>query len=104
MNAKTFCFDLDGTLCTNTNGEYDKALPIQNRIKIVNRLYREGHKIIIESARGSTTKTDWYDLTHRQLREWNINHHLLRVGVKIEADVYVDDKAAMAGTFFARHK
>ena len=45
-------FDLDGTLCTNTNGKYKDAKPIKERIEKVNNLYEEGNQIIILTARG----------------------------------------------------
>ena len=47
-----YCFDLDGTLCTNTNGNYKDAKPYKDRISKVNSLFNDGHIIIIESARG----------------------------------------------------
>ena len=50
---KTYCFDLDGTLCTNTEGDYDSAEPFPERIKKVNELYQEGNQILIFTARGS---------------------------------------------------
>ena len=63
-----YCFDLDGTLCTNTDGEYEKALPFYDRIQVVNRLYDSGHTIIIETARGSVTKINWFESTTNQLK------------------------------------
>ena len=42
-----YCFDLDGTLCTNTNGKYELAKPFIERIEIVNELHKNGNKIII---------------------------------------------------------
>ena len=29
-----YCFDIDGTICTNTNGDYEKAEPLTDRINI----------------------------------------------------------------------
>ena len=49
---KIYVFDIDGTICTNTLGEYDKAEPIAPRINVVNELYDSGHKIIFQTARG----------------------------------------------------
>lgn len=95
-----YCFDLDGTLCTTIDGEYEKSTPIDARIAFVNKLYDEGHTIIIETARGSVTGKDWFKLTIAQLKEWNCNYHLLRVGTKIYADFYIDDKAINDKEFF----
>ena len=95
----TYCFDLDGTLCTNTEGEYDKAEPFLDRIFIVNNLYDSGNTILIDTARGSTTKIDWYELTKKQLSNWGVKYHELRVGIKLTADLYIDDKS-INETFF----
>lgn len=89
----TYCFDLDGTLCTNTEGKYDEAKPFLDRISVVNNLYELGNTILIDTARGSTTKIDWYELTKEQLSNWGVKYHKLRVGVKLTADLYVDDKS-----------
>ena len=95
----TYCFDLDGTLCTNTEGEYNKAEPFLDRISVVNNLYDLGNTILIDTARGSTTKIDWYELTKEQLSNWGVKYHELRVGIKLTADLYVDDKS-INETFF----
>lgn len=95
-----YCFDLDGTLCTNTDGDYINAKPILSRIKKLNELHENGNKIIIDTARGSTTGIDWYELTKTQLNEWGVNYHNLRVGVKLNADIFVDDKGINDKLFF----
>ena len=101
-NIMIYCFDLDGTLCEQRQLDYDKARPFKERIDIVNHLYDEGHHIIIDTARGSgaTKGKDWYDITKNQLDSWGLKYHELRTGVKFSADVYVDDKAQIAGEFF----
>jgi hydroxymethylpyrimidine pyrophosphatase-like HAD family hydrolase len=50
MEKFTYCFDFDGTLCTNTEGDYENAKPLHKRIEKVNELYAQGHKIIIFTA------------------------------------------------------
>ena len=87
-----YCFDIDGTLCTNTDGDYEKAQPFYDVIEQVNRIYDEGHRIILYTARGSTTGIDWRQLTLDQLREWGVRYHELYMG-KPTADIYIDDKA-----------
>jgi len=89
----TYCFDLDGTLCTTEGGRYEKAKPIPEAIERVNQLYEAGHRIIIDTARGSGTGQDYAELTRRQLQEWGLRCHELRCGAKIPADVYVDDRS-----------
>ncbi len=96
---KRYCFDLDGTLCTNTEGDYEKAEPLINRIKLVNKLYLDGQFILIFTARGTMTGIDWRELTERQLREWGVSYHELQLG-KPFAEIYVDDRAISDGDFF----
>lgn len=90
-----YCFDIDGTLCTNTWGEYEQAEPYPAAIDAVNRLHDEGHVILLYTARGSTTGVDWRALTAEQLLRWNVRYHELHFG-KPTADVYVDDRAVNA--------
>ena len=87
-----YCFDMDGTLCSNTDGTYERAVPNPTVISRVNALHDRGEGIIINTARGSTTGIDWKQLTERQLRDWGVRYHNLFMG-KPHADVYVDDKA-----------
>lgn len=87
-----YCFDIDGTLCTNTHGAYDTAQPFPERISIVNALYDAGHVIKLFTSRGTTTGIDWRSVTELQMLTWNVRYHELILG-KPEADVFVDDKA-----------
>lgn len=95
-----YCFDLDGTLCTNTEGQYEKAKPYTDRIIEVNKLFDEGHHIIIDTARGATTGLDWHELTSTQLNNWGVKYTKLRVGEKLNYDTLVDDKAHNDKEFF----
>jgi len=88
----TYCFDIDGTLCSNTEGDYGSATPFREIILEVNRLFAEGHRIILHTARGATTGIDWRELTERQMDTWGVRYHTLYMG-KPTADVYIDDKA-----------
>jgi SAM-dependent methyltransferase len=87
-----YCFDIDGTICTNTDGTYDQAEPFPGVISQVNALFDAGHRIIFFTARGSTTDIDWRPLTERQLADWKVRYHELRFG-KPHADLFIDDKA-----------
>jgi hypothetical protein len=95
-----YCFDLDNTLCLTNNGDYENSKPHYERINIVNSLYKDGNIIYIDSARGSTTKIDWLDLTKKQLESWGLKYHFLRVGVKFDADLFIDDKGTSDFSFF----
>lgn len=87
-----FCFDIDGTLCSNSHNDYNKAQPFLERIATVNKLFDEGNKILLFTARGSATGINWEQLTKLQLKEWNVKYHELKFG-KPHADVFIDDKS-----------
>ena len=89
---KNFCFDIDGTICTITDGKYNEAEPYQDRISQLNKLHEEGNKIILFTARGTSTGIDWKDITIAQLDKWGVNYDELLFGIP-EADFFVDDKA-----------
>ena len=88
---KTYVFDIDGTICTNTNGDYENARPFIERINFINKLHDEGNIIKYFTARGSTTGIDWRKLTEIQLKEWNAHYHELILG-KPDGDLFIDDK------------
>ena len=48
----TYVFDIDGTICSITDGDYNKAEPILERIEKINQLYDAGHTIHFQTARG----------------------------------------------------
>jgi hypothetical protein len=91
-SVKTLCFDLDGTLCTNTFGDYESAEPFPWAIARVNALAEQGHRIIVFTARGTATGIDWDEVTRGQLERWGVRYDELFFG-KPSADVYVDDRA-----------
>lgn len=100
-----YIFDLDHTLCDTQkqeNGDWDYvgALPYPGRIEKVNQLYEEGHYIIVETARGSVSRMNWYEKTHNQLVGFGLKFHELRTGVKFHGDYYVDDKGINSNDFF----
>lgn len=88
----TLCFDLDGTLCTNTGGAYETAQPLAWSIARLNALAAAGHRVIVLTARGSATGIDWRVTTEAQLERWGVRYDALHFG-KPSADVYVDDRA-----------
>ena len=91
-----YCFDLDGTLCTNTWGRYEEAELFLDCIAYVNQLYDAGHTIKIYTARGMSSGTDWTDLTEKQLTNWGVKYHELIMNSKPSADVIIDDIAINA--------
>ena len=104
---KTYVFDIDGTICSLTNGNYGFAVPYMDRIKKINELYDDGHTIIFQTARGmgrsnnssSYANRAFYDFTRKQLIDWGVKFHDLFLG-KPAGDVYIDDKGIKDGDFF----
>mgnify|MGYP001571360671 CR=1 FL=1 len=87
-----YCLDLDGTICSDTNGKYAEAKPIQEIIDKINTLYEQGNTITIYTARGATTGIDWRALTEKQLHKWGVKYHKLLMN-KPYGDLFVDDRA-----------
>ncbi len=96
----SYCFDIDGTICTNTHGDYEKAVPFRAVIEKINRLYEGGHRVLFFTARGGTTGIDWHERTRRQLDAWGVKYHRIIMG-KPEADLYIDDKTVPPEVFFS---
>ena len=96
---KNYCIDIDGTICTNTDGNYDKAEPFVDRINEINTLHKEGNKIILFTARGTGTGINWRDVTEFQFKKWNVKYHELKLGKPIY-DLFIDDKNANSEQFF----
>ena len=96
---KTYIFDIDGTICSQSQGDYSTAIPIQERIDKINQLYDGGNKIIFLTARGMGRTNNevfeayrlFYALTHSQLTSWGVKFHKLFLG-KPAGDLYIDDK------------
>ena len=85
--------DIDETICFyNGDRHYPDAIPSQQNIEKINKLYDEGHTIIYWTARGSITGLDWYEATRDQLNEWGCKYHNLSVGEKPAYDLLICDK------------
>jgi hypothetical protein len=93
----TYCFDVDGTLCTKAQ-DYKKAQPFSKMISMVNNLYDQGHTIVINTARGQQSGVDWEEYTIEQLKTWGVKFHRFYYG-KPSADYYIDDKAVKISDF-----
>lgn len=91
--------DIDGTICDNTNGEYNKAQPFRKNIGKINKLYDEGNTIIYWTARGTVTGIDWQQTTEAQLNNWGAKYHKCLLG-KPHFDLYVCDKSICSEKFF----
>lgn len=88
---KKFVFDIDNTILfseVDENGEYHLKDFDSVMVEKINRLYDEGHEIVIWTGR------HWNHLitTKMQLEGIELKYHTLLMG-KPYADKYVDDKA-----------
>ncbi|KKK71005.1 hypothetical protein LCGC14_2918280, partial [marine sediment metagenome] len=72
--------------------DYEQAIPDKPAIDQINKLYREGHTILLLTARGWVSDKEWGPLTAKQMEEWGLQYHALHM-TKPAADVYIDDRA-----------
>jgi capsule biosynthesis phosphatase len=96
------CFDLDNTLVTYPTipNDYSSVKPIQKMIQLLNVLKKNGHEIIIYTARRMKTHQnnvgkvikDIALVTINTLEKFNIPYDELIFGKPI-ADIYIDDRA-----------
>ena len=49
-NKKTYCFDIDNTICRTIKSNYKKSKPIKKNIDFINFLYEQGNIIKIYTA------------------------------------------------------
>jgi len=90
-NRKIYCFDLDGTICTE-HCSYELAKPVSHVVERIRQLYAQGHEIIIATARGAASGTCWRSLVEKQLSDWQVPFHHLVLN-KPYADFYIDNKS-----------
>ena len=92
-----FCFDIDGTLL-QTKYDVNNGYVVQwakiELIALLNKLYNEGHTIIIQTGR----HWKWLQQTKQQLEDYGIQYHTLVMG-NVVADVYINDKAFLPEDF-----
>jgi len=101
--------DLDETLCYyKDKRSYNLALPMEENIAKINKLFDAGCYIWVFTARGGSAKSKergicYYDFTHDQLVAWGLKFHALSTGskghngyTKMPYDLYICDKATTA--------
>lgn len=92
--------DIDGTICPQCDGDYEKLLPYSEAITTINRLFDDGYKIIFFTSRfmgrtkGNVEKARdvGYVFTLQQLKTWGVKFHELYMG-KPRSDFIIDDRA-----------
>ena len=97
---KKICVDIDGVICITKKNLYKNSKANFKVIKTINRLYDEGHYILIYTARfmgrnndnATLAKKKGYKFTKAQLNKWGLKFHKLLLG-KPSYDIIIDDKA-----------
>ena len=97
---KKLCFDIDGVICQTIKSNYKNSKPNYNVIKVINKLYYEGHYIIIFTSRYMgrnkedilLAKKQGYKFTCNQLKKWGLEFNKLIFG-KPSFDLVIDDKS-----------
>jgi len=88
-SSKVIFLDLDGTICTEEKTfERSLAKPLPGAQEKVNRMYDEGHTIVIWTARG----WEQYRLTKEWLDQNGFKYHQIIMGKPI-ASLFIDDRA-----------
>jgi hypothetical protein len=96
----TVCFDIDGVLCDQMEGNYQDAQPHHAMISLVNRLYNRGYKIVLYTSRfmgrahGNRIEAERIgrEFTEHQLAGWGVHYHELWMG-KPRFDFVIDDRS-----------
>ena len=94
-----YMIDIDGTICNNTNGDYQRAVPFMGRIAHFNKLFDQGHEIHYWTARGGNSGIDWTTLTRQQFANWQVKYTTLKLSKPVY-DIWIDDKAINVETYF----
>jgi|TARA_R110002050_G_scaffold290008_2_gene443260 hypothetical protein len=100
-NEKRALVDIDETICFYKDKRiYELAIPQQEYINKINKLFDEGWYITYWTARGGHSNIDYYDLTEKQLKQWGCKYHDIVTGfsrdgnsTKPSFDLVIDDKA-----------
>tara|TARA_R110000744_G_scaffold1910_7_gene7465 strand:+ start:258 stop:557 length:300 start_codon:yes stop_codon:yes gene_type:complete len=87
--------DIDETICFYKGVDrlgYKNAIPNQDNISKINKLYDEDNEITYWTARGSYSGIDYFEITKKQLDKWKCKYHKLSVGEKPAYDLLICDK------------
>ena len=87
--------DIDETICFYDGVDrlgYKNAIPNQDNISKINKLYDEGNEITYWTARGSYIGIDYFEITKSQIEKWGCKYHYLNVGEKPNYDLLICDK------------
>lgn len=85
---RAWVWDIDGTICTETGGNYHLCEPCPDAIKKLNELHDRGDEVVLHTARGmkrfnndvAAVYQNLYELTKKQLDEWGVRYDRLVMG------------------------
>lgn len=88
VSRKTWVWDIDGTICTETGGNYQLCEPLPEAIDILNSLHDRGDEVILHTARGmkrfnndiSIVYQNLFEMTKKQLLDWGVRYDKLIMG------------------------
>ena len=88
----TYYVDIDNTICSTEGNDYENAVPIQENIDKINKLFDEGNVVVYWTARGNTSGKDWLPFTLKQIMRWGCKLDTLLLN-KPSFDIIIDDRA-----------
>lgn len=104
VGRKTWVWDIDGTICSETGGNYAAAEPLKDSIDVLNSLFENGDEIVLHTARGmkrfnndvGMVYSNLYNLTVSQLSDWGVKYDRLIMGkpygTPIDTDAVTPDE------------
>ncbi len=99
---KKLVVDIDNTLCTTENGDYENSKPVKSIIRKLNQLYDKSWYIILFTSRNMRTHANnigrinalTLPLLIKWLEKHGVQYHEIHVGKPwAQNGFYVDDRA-----------
>ena len=97
MKKKVIYIDIDETICTQTDSNYEKAKPFKKAINKINELYNQGNTIVVYTSRFMGRTNNNYDKAYKlgynfiRYKANAIDFGELKMG-KPQFDLLIDDK------------
>lgn len=106
---KVIVFDVDDTILTTANRDYQSSRPIPNVVDGIRKLKKNGWTIVLHTARGMGRSNGYIDSIAKEVRaeidgfceKHNVPYDQLILG-KTWASAYVDDKAMTPSMFLQK--
>lgn len=110
-SKKTIVMDVDDTILTTVNRDYDNSAPKEEVIRGMRALKKAGWFIYLHTARGQGRSNGNIELVREEViseiesfcKKYDVPYDVILVGKPYGA-VYVDDKAMRPEEFAAKYK